>query len=179
MSAVTTPEKIVEGVKGGSPRFKSAREELPELSRVYIEERNAKMAMQRRAAEIDLAAKEGTLIARRAAKVQLGFLLTGLRQRLLSFAYALPARLEGKSAHEIGQTIDAEMRAALKDIAAWPAKLANPGWMEEIAPDLLPTDGNGESEAGPKALGKLEVAERRETAARKEISQQRERRKKK
>jgi hypothetical protein len=174
---VEPPPAGITGSKPIRPRFKSAREELPELSRIYIEERNAKLALQRREAEINLAEREGRLIARRAAKVQLGFLLTGLRQRLLSFAYALPARLEGKSAHEIGQTIDAEMRAALKDIAAWPAKLANPGWQEEIAPDLLPAEGNGE--AGPKSLGKLEVAERREAAARKEISQQRERRKRK
>jgi hypothetical protein len=173
------PPAGITGSKPIKPRFKSAREELPELSRIYIEERNAKLALQRREAEINLAEREARLIPRRAAKVQLGFLLTGLRQRLLSLSYALGPRLEGKSAHEIGQAIDSEMRSALKDIAAWPAKLANPGWQEEIAPDLLPAEGNGESEAGPKVLGKLEVAERREAAARKEISQQRERRKRK
>jgi hypothetical protein len=179
MSLVTEPEKAVRGIKGGSPRFKSAREELPELSRIYIEERNAKMAAQRRGAEIDLALREGTLIPRRRAKVQLGFLLTGLRQRLMSLAYALPPRLVGKSEHEIGQTIDGEVRAALRDIANWPAKMASAGWAEEIAPDLMPAEDNGQGEVGPKALGKLETAERREAAAHKVITRQRQRRKNK
>ena len=166
------------GVKGGSPRFKSAREELPALNRLYLEERNAKLALQRKGAEIDLALKEGTLIPRRRAKVQLGFLLTGLRQRLMSLSYALPPRLEGKNAHEIGRTLDEEVRAALRDIAAWPAKMADANWQEEIAPDLMPAEVNGESEVGPRALGELETAERREAAARKVVTRQRERRKK-
>jgi hypothetical protein len=137
------------------------------------------MAAQRRGAEIDLALREASLIPRRTAKVQLGFLLTGLRQRLMALSYALGPRLEGKNAHEIGQAIDAEVRSALVEIANWPAKLANPGWQEEIAPDLMPAEGNGESESGPKALGKLEAAERKAAADARENVQQRERRKKK
>jgi hypothetical protein len=180
MSAVTTPEKIVEGVKGAAPRFKSAREELPELSRLYIQERNAKLAAQRRVAEIDLAEREASLIPRRRAKVQLGFLLTGLRQRLLSFSYALPRRLVGKPEHDIGRILDAEVRAALRDIAAWPAKLADPAWASSIAPDLMPAEAaeaevNGQ---GEKELGRLAKAERRQAAVAKENANQRRRRKK-
>lgn len=137
------------------------------------------MALQRKAAEIDLALRESTLIPRRRAKVQLGFLLTGLRQRLLSFAYALPPRLVGKTEHEMGRLLDAEVRAALKDIAAWPERMANPGWQEEIAPDLMPTEGNGESETCPKALGKLESAERKVAAVAQVNVKRRQRRKKK
>src|SRR6266850_1241981 len=105
MALSTEPERAIPGVKGNAPRFRAAKEKLPALNRLYLEERNAKLAVQRKAAEIDLALREGTLIPRRRAKVQLGFLLTGLRQRLMSFSYALAPRLEGKSAHEISQII--------------------------------------------------------------------------
>ena len=75
-------------------------------------------------AEMELQRRGGQLIARYDAKVQLGFLLTGLRQRLMSFAYALPRRLVNKTEHEIGRLLDAEVRAALKDITTWPER----GW---------------------------------------------------
>jgi hypothetical protein len=167
------------GVRGGSPRFKSAREELPELNRIYIEERNAKLALQRKGAEIDLALREGTLIPRRRAKVQLGFLLTGLRQRLMSFCYALPPRLVNKSEHEIGQLIDSEMRLALKDVANWPAKMADPAWRPEADADLMPAEENGEAGITPKALAGLAGAEQKATTAQREIVNQRRRRKEK
>src|SRR5882672_3087475 len=124
MALSTEPERAIPGVKGNAPRFRAAKERLPALNRLYLEERNAKLAVQRKAAEIDLALREGTLIPRRRAKLQLGFLLTGMRQRLLSFAYALPPRLVNKTEHEIGRLLDAEVRAALKDIAAWPERMA-------------------------------------------------------
>jgi hypothetical protein len=174
MNVDSTPERAVKGVKGSAPRFRRAREELPELSRVYIEERSAKMALQRRAAEIDLAEREGSLISRRRAKIQLGFLLTGLRQRLLSFVYALPRELAGKNEHECGRILDAEVRAALRDIATWPERMADPAWVEQIDADLMPTEGNG---SGPKALGALEAAERRKVAVARENAQQRAKRK--
>jgi hypothetical protein len=132
------------------------------------------MALQRRAAEIELAEREGSLISRRRAKIQLGFLLTGLRQRLLSFAYALPRELAGKSEHECGRILDAEMRAALRDIATWPEQMANPAWVEQIAADLMPAESNG---SGPKALGALETAERRAAGMREKHAQQRAKRK--
>jgi hypothetical protein len=176
MTAIGAP---VDGIKGGSPRFKTAREELPELSRIYIQERNAKMAIQRKAAEIDLALKESEVIPRRRMKIALGFLLTGLRQRLISFASALPPRLEGRNAHEIGQLLDAEMRSALKDIANWPAKLANPNWQEEIDADLMPgeAEGNGESGVTPRSLGELETEERQAAGMRVKHAKQKEKRK--
>ena len=175
MALDTEPERAIPGVKGNAPRFRAAKERLPALNRLYLEERNAKLALQRKAAEIDLALREGTLMPRRRAKVQLGFLLTGLRQRLMSFSYALAPQLEGKSVHEMSQIIDSEVRAALKDIAAWPAQMANPGWQEEIAPDLMPVEAGGET--GPGELGKLEAEERREAAAQREVVNQRARRK--
>jgi hypothetical protein len=183
MSTLSEPERAIPGVKGGSPRFRAAHEELPALNRLYLEERNAKLGLQRRAAEIDLALREGTLIPRRRAKVQLGFLLTGLRQRLMSLSYSLAPRLVNKSEHEISQMIDTEVRAALRDIATWPGKMVDVGWQETIAPDLAPSDAEdtdlSHREISPRALGELEVAEKRAAAVRKVVIRQREKRKRK
>ena len=55
------------------------------------------MAFKAALAEMDLQRRGGQLIARYDVKVQLGFLLTGLRQRLMSFSYALPRRLVNKT----------------------------------------------------------------------------------
>ena len=107
---------------------------------------------------ITIAMRKGELIRRFDAKVQLGFLLTGLRQRLMSFAYALPRQLVNKTEHEIGQILDAEMRAALRDVAAWPERMADPNWSSSIDEDLRPAPevaGNGD---GADAAAKRERA---------------------
>ena len=98
---------------------------------------------------IAIGLRKGELIRKHDAKLSLGFLLTGLRQRLMSFSYALPRRLVGKTEHEIGRIVDEEVRAALRDIADWPEKMTNPGWVKEIDEDLRPPPegaGNGEDE---------------------------------
>ena len=77
----------------------------------------------------------------------------------MSYAHALPPRLAGQSEPTIGQIIDQEVRSALRDIAVWPQKLADPNWSEQIDADLLPTEVNG-------ANSKLEQAERAEAAKR-------------
>ena len=117
----------------------------------------AKLRCERDAIAISL--RKGELLRKCDTKLQLGFLLTGLRQRLMSFAHALPPRLAGQSEHTIGQIIDQEVRSALRDIAVWPQKLADPNWSEQIDADLLPTEVNG-------ANSKLEQAERAEAAKR-------------
>ena len=97
-----------------------------------------------------LATRRGELVKRHDMKLQLGFLLTGLRQRLMSLSYSLPRQLAGRNEHEIGRIVDYEVRSALKDIAGWPAKLATPGWQEEIDADSRPpaeVAGNGEDKA--------------------------------
>jgi hypothetical protein len=103
--------------------------------------------------------RKGELIKRHDAKLQLGFCLTGLRQRLMSFASALPPRLVGQTEHAIGRIIDEEVRSALKDIASWPERMANPGWCKEIDEDLRPP-----SEAGGNGDGEVEGAVKRERA---------------
>ena len=109
----------------GAPASKEA---LAKLSAEYLVVRNRQMTAKAAAADMKLARRRGELIARYDVKVQLGFLLTGLRQRLMSFSHSLPRRLAGKNEHEIGRLLDAEVRSALKDISSWPEKMAAPGW---------------------------------------------------
>jgi hypothetical protein len=106
-----------------------------------------------------IAQRKGQLIARYDVKLALGFLLTGLRQRLMSLAYALPRRLAGQNEHAIGQIIDQEVRSALRDVASWPQKLGNPGWQEEVDADLMPVpEVSGNGDGGSDAIARRERA---------------------
>jgi hypothetical protein len=153
LSEMAEPKQLrppTTGVKGSVPRFKSAREELPALNREYLIRRNAKLHAQAFMAEVEAAEKSGELISRKRAKLQLGFLLSGLRQRILSFSYALPQRLVGKNQHEIGQILREECNSMLRDLAAWPEKMTDPKWMEKIDADLRPAESvDGLGNLGP------------------------------
>ena len=141
------------------------------LSEEYLQMRNAKLRAQSFLAQVQADQRRGELIRKYDAKVALGFLLTGMRQRLMSFAYALPRQLEGKNQHEIGRIIDAEVRSALKDIASWPGKMADPGWCHQIDADLVPVEpeGNGGGNAeGAAELERRNSKRRRKYAASKE-----------
>jgi hypothetical protein len=116
----------------------------------------AKLRCERDAMVIAL--RKGELIKRYDAKVALGFLLTGMRQRLMSFAYALPRRLVNRTEHEIGKILDEEMRSALRDIAKWPDRMVAPGWSEEIDADLVPAPEAGGSNGGGDGAVKQESA---------------------
>ena len=122
----------------------------------------ARTALTKLRAERDaiaIAMRKGELIRRYDAKLQLSFGLTALRQRLMSFAYALPPRLVGRTEHEIGRLLDAEVRSALQDAVTWPAKLGAPDWDEKIDKDLQPhpeVAGNGDG--GEDATARRERA---------------------
>jgi hypothetical protein len=145
----------------------SAREaRLAEKQKLDGELTKARTALARLRAERDsitIGLRRGELIRRYDAKQALGFCLTGLRQRLMSFSYGLAPRLEGKSAHEISRLLDEEMRLALRDIAKWPERMANPGWSEEIDEDLRPAPegGNGNGESVSAVLQEKKNAKRR------------------
>ena len=121
-----------------------------------------KLRMERDALVVGL--RKGELLKKYDAKVALGFLLTGLRQRLMSLSYALPPRLAGRSEHEIRMLLDSEVRSALKDIASWPERMANPNWSEDIDEDLRPppeAGGNGDGVEGGAAKQERVNAKRR------------------
>ena len=56
----------------------------------------------------------------------------------MAFSYSLPPLLVNRSEHEIGRIIDQEVRAALRDFASWPQRMADPSWAENIDEDLVP-----------------------------------------
>jgi hypothetical protein len=128
------------GIKDTKPRFKSAREELPQLNREYLQNRNRQIAARAFVAETEAAVKRGELVSRKLVKLQAAFLLTGLRQRVLSFPYALPQRLVGKTQHEIAMILREECHAMLRDLAAWPEKMTDPNWFQKIDADLRPAE---------------------------------------
>jgi hypothetical protein len=170
--------RLPETPSNGSPASKEA---LARLSAEYLRSRNAQLASKAAMAEMELQRRRGALIGRYDAKVALGFLLTGLRQRLMSLPYALPRRMVGQSEHAIGRLLDEEMRAALRDIASWPDKMARPGWAEEIAPDLRPPTevaGNGDGDSANNSPSGSDsfpaLAERRNAERRRKYSQAKE-----
>ena len=164
-----------QGIPGAKPRLpgngaSASKEALAKLSEQYLRSRNAQLASKVEMAEMELARRRGEPISRYDARLRLGFLLTGLRQRLMSLPYSLPRLLVGKTEHEIGRIIDAEMRSALRDIATWPDKMARPGWSKEIDEDLRPAAeaaGNGDNEnADAILMRERKNAERRRKYAR-------------
>ena len=64
--------------------------------------RNRQMAFKSALAEMELQRRRGDLLAKYDVKQALGFLLTGLRQRLMSFSYALPRRLAARTRTKSG-----------------------------------------------------------------------------
>jgi hypothetical protein len=153
----------------------SAREQrLAEKQKLDGELTKARTTLAKLRAERDsitIGLRRGELIRKYDVKLALGFLLTGMRQRLMSFAYALPPRLAGKDAHGIGRILDEEVRAALKDVATWPERMANPNWSEEIDADLRPAPevaGNGDGTDAAARHERANVKRRQKYAKSKE-----------
>jgi hypothetical protein len=91
-------------------------------------------------AETEAQERRGELISRKLVKLQAAFLLSGLRQRVMPFAYTLPRRLVGKTQHEIALILRQECNAMLRDLAAWPEKMTDPNWFQKIDADLRPAE---------------------------------------
>ena len=132
-----------QGIAGSKPRppgngASASKDALARLSAEYLAARNRQMAFKAELGELELKRRRGELVSRYDARLRLGFLLTGLRQRLMSLPYSLPRLLVGKNEHETGRIVDAEVRSALRDIALCPAKMADPNWQAEIDADLRP-----------------------------------------
>ena len=151
-----------------SPESEAREARLAAKQKFDSELTQARTTLARLRAERDsitIALRKGELLRKYDAKLKLGFLLTGLRQRLMSLCYSLPRLLVGKDEHNIGRLIDEEVRSALTDIASWPSKMASPGWAENIDADLMPAPeipGNGNNnEADAAAERERRNAERR------------------
>jgi hypothetical protein len=79
-----------QGVATSKPRFKSAREELPELNRNYLISRNAQIRAKTLRAEMELAERRGELIEKRLVERQAAYLLVALGRRSCRFRRLTP-----------------------------------------------------------------------------------------
>jgi hypothetical protein len=120
--------------------------------------------------------RKGELIRRQDALMSLGFLLTGLRQHIMGFPHTLQRRLEGKTAHEIGEILRAECSSLLRDLAEWPQRVTSDGWgLDDIDEDLRPKAGNGDEDGGAARRAAVNAnRERRNTQRREKYAKSKE-----
>jgi hypothetical protein len=147
------------GVKAAKPRFKPAKEELPELSREYLKIRNAQMRTKHLTAEMVLAEHRGELIEKSLVEAQAAYLLVALRQAILNIPQTWCRRLLGlNDAAEVSRVLREMAFSILGEIKDLPAKVTNPDWLDEI-------DGNGEEPRPPLSPAQARrAAQAKETA---------------
>ena len=128
----TAPPEPVDGVKGAKPRFKSAREEMPELSREYLQIRNAQMRTKHLTAEMALAERREELIEKRLVEQQAAYLLVAMRQAILNVPQTWCRRLMGlNDATQVSKILREMALSILGEIKDRPAKVTNPDWLVE------------------------------------------------
>ena len=121
---------------------------------------------------ITVGLRKGELIPKQDALMGLGFLLTALRQKILSFPHTLQRRLANKEAHEIGRILEEAVHSLLQDLSEWPMRVVDPNWVEHIDEDLRPPpkdagNGNGDAE-GTCTAGTCQCTRRERRAKAKE-----------
>ena len=127
------------GVKAAKPRLKTAKEELPELSREYLEIRNAQMRTKNHTAEMVLAERRGELIEKSLVERQAAYLLIALRQAILNIPQTWCRRLMGiNDAAQVSRILREMAISILGEIKDLPAKVTNPDWLDEIVEQNTP-----------------------------------------
>jgi hypothetical protein len=122
------------GVKGSKPRLKTAKEEIPKLTREYLRHRNDQMRTKNLAAQMLLAERRGQLIEKRLVERQAAFLLLSLRQRVLAVPDRLARQLVGiDDVNNAREILRSAMLALLTELADLPSQVTNPRWLDEIA----------------------------------------------
>ena len=120
------------GVKAAKPRLKTAKEELPELSREYLQIRNAQMRTKNLTAEMQLAERREELIEKSLVERHAAFLLVALRQAILNVPQTWCRRLLGLTdAAQVSKILREMALSLLGEIKDLPAKVTNPDWLEE------------------------------------------------
>ncbi len=120
------------GVKAAKPRLKTAKEELPELSREYLEIRNQQMRTKNLAAEMQLAERRGELIEKRLVESQAAYLLVALRQRILAIPLHARKFIGLKDAAEASRVLREMAVSVLNELKDFPARVTNPNWLDEL-----------------------------------------------
>jgi hypothetical protein len=122
-----------QGVKAAKPRLKPAKEELPKLSREYLEIRNAQMRTKNLTAEMVLAERRGELIEKRLVERQAAYLFVALRQAILNTPQAWCRRILGlKDAAEASRILREMAISVLNEIKDLPAKVTDPNWVSTV-----------------------------------------------
>jgi hypothetical protein len=124
------------GVIGGKPktRLKTAKEQIPELSMIYLEERNAQMRHKNMAAQLDLAVRRGQLISKGLAVKQASFLMISLRQRLLNLS-SHTHKLVGLDADAMRKALREIAISTLNEIKNLPSAVSDPNWLRKLEAD--------------------------------------------
>ena len=134
------------GVAKSKPRFKPAKEELPELSREYLQNRNAQMRSKNATAEIDLVQRRGELIEKRLVESQAAYIFVAFRQRILGQSWT--RRFVGlNDLREAKRLIDEMARSTLTELAQFPQAITDPNWLDEV-------NGDGEK---PQPISPVQV----------------------
>ena len=101
---------------------------LAAKQKVEAELTRARTALVKLRAERDaitIGLRKGQLIPKHDALMSLGFLLTALRQKILSFPHTLQRRLANKDAHEIGRILEEAVYSLLQDLSEWPMRVVD------------------------------------------------------
>jgi hypothetical protein len=123
-----------QGVKGVKPRLKTAKEELPRLSREYLLHRNEQMRTKNLKAQMELARERGELISKTLVQKRAAYLLLSMRQRALAVPERLARQLLGiKDERKAREILRAAMVALLSELASLPSQVTNPRWLDELA----------------------------------------------
>jgi hypothetical protein len=112
------------------------------LATELTDERTAAVRVNRMRAEMLLARARNELIEKRLALLQVSYLLTVFRQRVLTEPSKLARRLvDGgfvaeECRTEVQEMIKHDLHAMLKDPANLPSQIADPNWIKKIDSDL-------------------------------------------
>jgi hypothetical protein len=95
---------------------------------------------------------------------QFGFLLTCLRQQILTLPHTLPRHLQGKSEQEMAAVIRNQLHQMLNQLATWPGRISDPDWVSKIDSDFQPSEE--ESESAPESMSPAKLRTKRQAVER-------------
>jgi hypothetical protein len=137
------------GVRGAKPnikktRFKSAREELPELSKKYLEARNRQIQNRAQQSELLLARARNELIEKSLCVKQGAYLMVAFRQKILNLPSHAHKLVGLSDVNQIRKILREIAISALNEVKDLPNQITDPNWLRRLdeekdgTPDLTP-----------------------------------------
>jgi hypothetical protein len=124
------------GVKGVKPRFNPAKDELPELSKTYLETRNRQMRSKAQTREMLLAKARSELVLKSLVERQASFLLISLRQRILAVPDNLCRKMVNVAdATQARRILREAMLSFLNELKDLPQAVTDPNWLKTLEAD--------------------------------------------